>query len=166
MNKFFCFLLTLFLYNTSHCVNTYVYAFVNENSRSEEQINQLEDGSWHLIESVYNLKDGSRTIVNACPANDDIVAFFTGMIEILTTDPEIRYSNIIKLLDQKTVDFLKNKEFIAMDNGSQIFILTLTEGQDCIELVMREATKDERNIYIKIKAYEYAIIKKALDVHQ
>lgn len=167
MKNLFCFLLTLCLYNTNQCVNKYIYTFVNQNARSEEQINKQEDGSWNLIESVYNLKDNSCTIVNECPADNDIVEFFTNTVQTLTTDPKVRYSNVIQLLDQETVAFLKDKEFFVLDNdSSQIFILILTQDQDCIALVMREATKEERNIYIKIKAFEYAMNKKALASYQ
>ncbi|HTM05690.1 MAG TPA: hypothetical protein VL201_00455 [Patescibacteria group bacterium] len=163
MKKFFCCLLALGLYSSNHCVNKYVYTFFDDNIHFEWQINKLPDNTWYFTEYKYNVDNGFCTMVNEGQSNDDRVQFITNMVQKLSLDPEIRYQNIIQLLDQETITFLRNKEFFRVADTPFIFILTLIQKDNCIELVVRKATPEERKIYIKLKAYEYAKIKKALD---
>jgi hypothetical protein len=160
MKKILFLSLAFFMYAIDCCSDLHRFTVIKDEARQEKTFFSCNN-NWYYTEIRYNVGTNEpETIAEKVEAENGMMDFIIDKIAHLSTELSERMPTLVSLLDQETKDFLYNKEFVIEDN--QIFILILNKNDELIELIKRQATPEERKICIKIKAREYAIIKKAL----
>lgn len=163
MKKIFFLLLSSCMYAINGCVDLCKFTIIKDGFRNEKTFFYCNDG-WHCTEMRYDLNTNEPQVITEKAKAHNEMDCVLDKIADLSQNLAERMPISLRFLDQDTKDFLLNKEFFVTDG--QIRILILSKNDDTIELIDREATLEERKIYIKIKALEYAAIKKAMAKNQ
>jgi hypothetical protein len=175
MKKILFLFLAFSMYAIDYCSNSHRSTVIKDEVRQERTFFSCNN-SWYYTEIRYNTSSNEPEIIaEKMKLEDQLIDPLLDIINYLSKDLSERRPTLVSLLDQETKDFLLNKDFMIidkeflLDNGffakDDIVIYILNKKDEMIELVSRKATPEERKIYIKIKAFEYATIKKALDAY-